>query len=90
MTKIIMAIVVLLASSSVVLAWTGQDISSGNEVEIEQNNLVRAGRDIEVYDVTEMEYHDVTVEAIHRSGSHATVEVYDYDTNEYHELEMDD
>ncbi|QOG05141.1 DUF5334 family protein [Aureimonas sp. OT7] len=72
------------------LAWDGQDASTGESVEIQSGNLVRSGRDIEVYDHATGEYRQVTVESIQRYGSTVEVEVYDYDTGEYRVLEMED
>ncbi|MFD9899697.1 DUF5334 family protein [Mesorhizobium sp. NPDC059054] len=70
-------------------AWDGVDTSTGNSVEIEKGNLVRTGRDIEIYDYDAGEYRDVTVEDISRHGSTVEVEVYDNESGEYRTLEMD-
>ena len=71
-------------------AWDGVDAESGDSVEIERGNLVREGRDIEVYDYGSGEYRDVTVEDINRSGSSIEIEVYDNDSGEYRTFEMED
>ena len=83
-------VVLLCLVSSPVLAWDGYDYDSGDYVEIDKGNLVRTGRDIEIYDYGDGEYHDVEVQDINRYGSRVEVEVYDYETGEYRTLEMED
>lgn len=73
-----------------VAAWDGVDTSTGDDVEIERGNLVRSGRDIEVYDYATGQYHDVTVEDINRFGSTVEIEVYDNTTGETRTLEFFD
>ena len=70
-------------------AWVGYDYGSGSYIEIDKGNLVRPGRDIEIYDYGTGTYKDVTVESINGSGYGTEVEVYDYDTNEYRTFDMD-
>jgi hypothetical protein len=86
--KLIVAVLVLILPT-LVYAWDGYDYESGSHVEIDKGNLVRPGRDIEIYDYGTGEYSDVEVESIRGSGSGAEVEVYDYDTGEYRTLDMD-
>jgi len=71
------------------MAWDGYDYQSGTYVEIGKGNLVRPGRDIEIYEYGRG-YKDVTVESVQRYGGSVEVEVYDYSTGEYRVLEMDD
>jgi hypothetical protein len=71
-------------------AWDGTDTDTGGSVEIEKGNLVRTGKDIEVYDHESGEHRDVQVESMTSTGSGVEVEVYDYDTGEYRTLEMED
>jgi hypothetical protein len=71
-------------------AWDGIDVETGENVEIERGNLVRSGRDIEVYNHATGEYHEVTVEDIDRRGSAVEIEVYDYETGEYRTFEFQD
>lgn len=72
-----------------VFAWDGYDYDSGSNIEIDKGNLVRPGREIEIYDYESGEYKDVEVQSMRRSGSGVEVEVYDYDSGEYRTLEMD-
>lgn len=81
------AIVVDLAAPS--FTWDGTDTGTGGSVEIGKGNLVRQGRDIEVYDHEAGGYRDVTVEGIRRSGSGVEVEVYDSVSGEYRTFEME-
>lgn len=76
--------------TSPIYAWDGTDAETGELVEIERGNLVRQGRDIEVFDHGAGEYRDVTVESIRRYGSTVEVEVYDNDSGEYRTFEMED
>ncbi len=88
MKKVLFLLVLSIPTTS--LAWDGYDYSTGNYVEIESGNLVRSGRDIEIYDYDTGDYHDVEVQSIRSYGSTVEVEVYDYDTGEYRTLEMED
>jgi hypothetical protein len=90
MRSLRLALAGLLLSSSVSVGWDGIEVETGNSVEIESGNLVRTGKDIEVYDATAGKYRSVTVESIDRSGGTVEVEVYDHDSGEYTNFEMDD
>ena len=79
-----------LAFATPALAWDGIDAETGATVEIGKGNLVREGRDIEIYDGNTGEYRDVTVESMRSSGSGVEVEVYDHSSGEYRTLEMED
>ncbi|RWO93729.1 MAG: hypothetical protein EOQ98_34220 [Mesorhizobium sp.] len=79
----------LLLGVSDAFAWDGTD-TTGESVEIGKGNLVRTGRDIEIFDGGSGEYRDVTVESIRRYGSTVEVEVYDTESGEYRTLEMED
>lgn len=89
-TKITLTAVILVGASSFALSWDGTDSDSGESIEIGRGNLVRTGKDIEIYDHGSGEYREVTVESIRRNGSTVEVEVYDYDSGEYRTLEMED
>lgn len=71
------------------LAWDGTD-ENGNAVEIEQDNLVRTGSDIEYYNYADGNYHDATVDSISRDGDEVVIEVTDDDTGYAHTLTMED
>ncbi|MBR5882443.1 MAG: DUF5334 family protein [Mailhella sp.] len=71
------------------LAWYGYDENSGREVEIHKGNLVRPGRDIEVYDPYTGRYKDVEVESIRKRGRDVEVEVYDWQTGKSQTLIME-
>lgn len=86
--RMTMVLAVVLAAGPA-LSWDGYDADSGASIEIEKGNLVRSGRDIEIYDYDAGEYRDVTVESIRDRGSTVEVEVYDHDSGEYRILEMD-
>ncbi|PAP95248.1 MAG: hypothetical protein E5Y65_27295 [Mesorhizobium sp.] len=79
----------LVLGGSGAYAWDGTD-TTGESVEIGKGNLVRTGRDIQIFDGGAGEYRDVTVESIRRYGSTVEVEVYDNESGEYRTLEMDD
>ncbi|HBR21734.1 MAG TPA: hypothetical protein DD713_04095 [Nitrospiraceae bacterium] len=72
-----------------IFAWDGYDYEKGSYIEIGKGNLVRSGKDIEIYDYGTGEYKDVEVESIKRYGSSVEVEVYDYSTGEYRTFEME-
>lgn len=70
-------------------AWDGYDYENGASVEIQKGNLVRPGRDIEIYDYNKGEYREVTVESIRRVGRSVEIEVTDNETGETRTLDMD-
>jgi len=80
--------IVLSTVPSEIAAWEGYDYESSSHIEIEKGNLVRPGRDIEVYEYGEG-YKTFEVQDINRRGSNVEVEVYDYETGEYRTFEMD-
>jgi len=71
------------------MAWDGYDYESGSYVEIEKDNLVRSGQEIEFYDYGAGEYKYGYVESINNYGSSVEVEIYDQETGDYRIFEMD-
>ena len=71
-------------------AWDGVDTETGGGVTIEKGNLVRTGRDIEVYDQDTGDYKTMDVQDINDTASGVEVEVYDTESGEYKTLEMED
>lgn len=90
MGRFLLAVAALSLSASFAMAWDGVDSDTGDSIEIGKGNLVRSGRDIQIYDHGSGEYRDVTVEDINRNGSTVEIEVYDNDTGEYRTFEMED
>jgi len=84
-----LALIIFLISPNVVSSWEGYDYENGSYIEIDKENLVRPGNDIEIYDYGTGEYKDVEVESINRFGSSAEIEVYDYSTGEHRIFDMD-
>jgi pyruvate/2-oxoglutarate/acetoin dehydrogenase E1 component len=87
--KVLLSIAAFAYLSSPALAWDGYDWESGSHVEIGKGNLVREGRDIEIYDWGTGEYRGVTVEDMRSTGSGVEVEVYDHETGENRTLDME-
>lgn len=82
-------LIVLLLVPTSGFAWNGYDYEKGSYVEIEKGNLVRQGKDIEVYDYSTGQYNDVEVQAIRGYGSSTELDVYNYNSGEYRTLYMD-
>ena len=70
-------------------AWGGYDLKTGACVEIGKGNLVRRGRDIEIYDCKDGKYKIVNVKSISKVGGSVEIEVYDYEKNKIRILEME-
>jgi hypothetical protein len=70
-------------------AWGGYDLKTGECVEIGKGNLVRRGRDIEIYDCKDGKYKIVNVKSISKVGDSVEIEVYDYEKNKIRILEME-
>ncbi|WP_107770110.1 DUF5334 family protein [Campylobacter concisus] len=70
-------------------AWGGYDLKTGECVEIGKGNLVRCGRDIEIYDCKDGKYKIVNVKSISKVGDSVEIEVYDYEKNKIRILEME-
>lgn len=88
MKRTIFALAICLICN-VAYAWEGIDQQGGELVEIERNNLVRSGKNIEIFDYQDNNYHDVDIERIDRYGNTVEIEVYDWYNGEYRTLEMD-
>jgi hypothetical protein len=71
------------------VAWRGTDLD-GHPVEIENRELVRPGRDIDVFDHATRSHRNYSVESIRRSSGSIEIEVFDNETGDYNTLEMDD
>ena len=84
------AFIIFCAAAAACLAWDGYDWDSGHYVEIGKGNLVRSGRDIEIYDYADGKYKDVEVQSIRKTYSgKVEVEVYDPQSRKNRTLEMD-
>ncbi len=86
------ALITILASAllpGVANAWDGYDYDKGRYVEVEKGNLVRQGREIEVYEYGEG-YKTFEVDSVRRSGSRVELEVIDSETGEARTFEMED
>lgn len=71
------------------VSWEGYDPESDSYIEIGKGNLVRRGREIEIYDWKTDEYRTYEVESIQRTGNTVELEVYDYERNKYRVFEME-
>ena len=69
-------------------SWDGYDYENDSYIEIGKGNLVRRGREIEVYDWGNGEYRNYEVENIQRYGDTVELEVYDPENDEYRVFEM--
>jgi len=87
--KNLLFVICLLFIPGLAPAWSGYDYESGNYIEIKKGNLVRSGRDIEIYDYETGDYKNVEVESIHRYGGSVEIEVYDGETGEQRTFEME-
>ena len=88
--KRVILLVVAAGLSEPAYGWDGTDTETGASIEIGKGNLVREGRDIEIYDAETGNYRDVTIEGINRYGSGVEIEVYDSESGEYRTFEMED
>jgi hypothetical protein len=84
-----LALFITLASTHSSVAWDGQDVETGEGVEIEKGQLVREGEAIEFFDAKTGEYHEGEVSGITRSGGTVELEVEDSTTGETRTLEME-
>ena len=85
MKKLFVLFLMLIIFNTPVFSWDGYDYDTGDYIEIEKGNLVRAGNDIEIYDYESGGYRDVEVQGM--VGNE--LEVYDYKTGEYRTFDMD-
>lgn len=87
MMKYLPAIFMLLLPCAV-HAWDEYGYDGSSLVEIEKGNVIRPGRQIELYDYDTGEYRDVEVQSIIKSGSGTEIEIYDYDTGAHRIIEL--
>lgn len=66
-----------------IFAWNGEDLDSGNNVEIEERNLVEEGEEIEYYDCSEG-YGTLSVDSIEDTGDSVEIK----GTDEYGETRI--
>ena len=78
-----------LLTSGPACAWDGTDAATGNNVEIEQDNLVRSGETIDYIDHSTGETRQGEVEGITDFGSSVDVEITDSESGETRTLEME-
>ena len=88
--KKVIVIFIIAISLSTAIAWDGYDYDKGSYIEIERGNLVRSGKEIELYDYGSGEYRYGDVESINRYGSTVEIEIYDHSSGEYRTFEMED
>jgi hypothetical protein len=87
MKKIVCMLCALFLSTLLLpsLAWDGYDYETGDSIEIEKGQLVRSGRDIEVYNYGTGRYETYEVQSVNSDE----VEVYDWNTGTYKTFDMD-
>ncbi|MGV8948976.1 MAG: DUF5334 family protein [Candidatus Paracaedibacter sp.] len=73
-----------------IVAWTGQEMGSGNSVEIEPGNFVREGENIEFYDSSDGDTRSLDILSIDRLGNTVTIEGIDSETGDVRTFEMID
>ncbi len=84
-------LLVLVMISTAAQAWDGYDYQRGQYVEIEKGNLVRQGRDIDVYEYgLNGGYKTYEVESVRSRLRGAEIEVRDTETGELRTFDMDD
>lgn len=72
-------------------SWDGYDWQKGNYVQIGKGNLVRQGREIELYDYSDGKYKIYEVSSMRSTsgGRHTELELYDWRSGEFRTVEMD-
>lgn len=83
---LVLAAVLLPCAAS---AWDGYDYEHGTYIEIEKGNLVRQGREIEIYEYGDG-YRQVEVDSVRRYGSRVEIEVIDSETGQARTFTMDE
>jgi hypothetical protein len=78
----------LLAISPAALAWDGEDLQTGNSIQIDFPHRVKTDNVIQYYDTDTGIYHDAQVESMQRGEKGIEVEIYDYDTKRYKVLKL--
>lgn len=71
-------------------SWDGTDTDNGDSVTIGKGQLVRRGKDIELYNNDTGEYISGEVESIRRNGRYVEIELYEYSSGETKIFEMED
>ena len=89
LTAFVCLVYAILLTAEIWFNWSGYDYESGTHVEIERDNLVRRGREIEFYDYGAGEYRYGDVESVRRIGPRVEIEIYDHEAGEHRYFEMD-
>lgn len=88
MKKILLILTFLMIlCPDLVFAWDSYDYDTGNYIEIDNQDSVIQGNDIEINDYNDECYHDVYVIFLNHNGV-VIIEVFDYNTGDYRTFEM--
>jgi len=92
MKRIILLIIPLIAVflfPAFLHAWDGFDYDTGDYVEIDDQDSLKPGNQIIIYDYADQSYHEVEIISLSHPGK-PELEVYDYDADEYRNFEMEE
>jgi len=70
-------------------AWDGFDYDTGDYVEIDDQDSLKPGNQIIIYDYADQSYHEVEIISLNNPGK-PELEVFDYDADEYRNFEMEE
>jgi hypothetical protein len=88
MKKIVLIIsLLMILYPTLVYSWNGYAYDTDNYVEIDNQDSVKPGADVKIYDYSDNSYHNVYVISVDRNGT-VTIDVFDYDTGDYRIFEM--
>ncbi len=73
---------------SIAATWEGYDYDTGQYIEIEDEEDLTEGKDIEFYDHRDNKYHEGSIVSITRNGG-LEIEIYDYDTKKHRTFVLD-
>jgi len=92
MRKIILSILMsslFLILPSASCSLEGFDYDTGDYIEIDDEDVLRPGNQIAIYDYADQTYHEVEIASLSLSKI-TEMEVYDYDADQYRTFELPD
>lgn len=86
--SIIFLLLALLTTTPAHADWAGHDWIKGVDVSIDDDDLLRVGNEVEVYDGADGKYKDMNIENIKEDPEKTTLKVYDKERGEYRVFEI--
>ncbi len=87
--KILFNLILFVIISNNAYSWDGYDIESNSSIEITDNDLVREGQIVKIFDLRDNSDHFVTILSMDSGFNNIEIEARDEETKEIRTFRMD-